>query len=87
MRNVRQKWLRYSPSDIEKMTDIEELEMLLDLYFPSEQPRTAEEAAYIEEMHACISRRLNVLTSLNSTNNFFNETVIDISSDSCVCLS
>ena len=90
---IREKWLRYTPAMISKIMDCEELLTLSCWYLPSEQGRTVEEQAYIEEMYACINERLKYLESLYNSDNATiivissDNSTIDISSDSVECLN
>ena len=62
--DVREKYLCFTPKDIEEETCIPFLEHLWELYFPFSQPRNAYEEAYLSLMRECIDSRLGLLRQM-----------------------
>ena len=60
-RNVREKFLRYNPEDIEEIGDIDFLLMLKDFYSPSSQPLSIYEYAYCQLMTEALERKMYML--------------------------
>lgn len=58
---IRGKYLSYFPCDIMHMKDINFLELLRDMYFPSSQPRTPAEEGYLEVMRDALALRIKML--------------------------
>ncbi len=58
---VRDKFLRYNPEDIEEIDDADTLVHLKKCYFPSSQPHNNFEFALCELMHEAILNRLCLL--------------------------
>lgn len=56
--DVREKYRRYTPEDVEEIDDREMLQWLLECYTPAAQPRSTNEAAYINLMRDCLSAKL-----------------------------
>ena len=56
---VQEKYLRYSPEDVENINDTETLRQLQEWYFPFSQPRNLFEATYIALVYDAVNTKLN----------------------------
>ena len=57
---VQEKYLRYSPKEVENIDDTETLRQLQEWYFPSSQPRNFFEAAYIALVYDAVTAKLKM---------------------------
>lgn len=58
---VREKYLRYTPEDVEEIDDLDTLTDLLHWYNPPSQPHNFYEACYLTLMLEAVRARLYVL--------------------------
>ena len=63
---IREKFLRFSPEDVDEEDSCEDLHKLAELFFPCGQPHNAYEEAYLDLMREAISARLTHLSALSS---------------------
>lgn len=55
---VREKFLTYNPDDIAEINDLDSLDRLRSLYFPSSQPRNLYEKTYLALMIEAINNQM-----------------------------